>query len=79
MSKRYRVSGLHPVLGHKPGEEFVEKLDPRQEARLIERGSIVPLGAKPKAGEKSGRGEQPKAGDASEGETPSKPTKKKEE
>jgi hypothetical protein len=40
---RYRVSGSHEVLEHKPGEEFEADLDPVTEARLYVGGHIERL------------------------------------
>jgi hypothetical protein len=42
---RYRVSGSHEVLGHKPGEEFEADLDGVTEARLYAGGHIERLDA----------------------------------
>lgn len=36
----YRVTGQTAFAGHEPGEEFEAELDPAQERRAIERGSI---------------------------------------
>lgn len=43
MSKRYKVIGRSPTLGHKPGEEFEAELPQAKENRLVERGSIEVL------------------------------------
>jgi hypothetical protein len=36
----YKVTGTTPFLGHQPGDEFEAELDPEQERRAKERGSI---------------------------------------
>lgn len=42
MTKRtYTVSGIRPVLGHQPGEEFTAELDERHEERLLRIGAIT--------------------------------------
>jgi hypothetical protein len=38
---QYRVSGTQKVFGHEPGAVFTAVLDPEQESRLLERGSIT--------------------------------------
>jgi len=40
MKTTYKVVGLTAYLGHQPGEEFEADLDPEQERRAKERGSI---------------------------------------
>ena len=41
MKKTYRVTGTLPVYETPPGSTFVAELDPEQEARLLESGSIT--------------------------------------
>jgi hypothetical protein len=36
----YKVTGTTSFAGHKPGEEFEAELDPEQERRAKDRGSI---------------------------------------
>ena len=40
MKTTYKVIGLTPYMGHQPGEEFDADLDPEQERRAKQRGSI---------------------------------------
>jgi hypothetical protein len=40
MKTTYKVTGLTPFAGHPPGEEFEADLDPEQERRAKQRGSI---------------------------------------
>jgi hypothetical protein len=40
MKTKYKVTGLTGYSGHQPGEEFEAELDPEQERRAVERGSI---------------------------------------
>ena len=42
--KIYKAKGTAAVLGHEPGEEFTAVLEPGQEARLIQRGSLEVVG-----------------------------------
>lgn len=41
MKKKYRVAGPHPVLDHEPGSTFEAEIPADQEARLLERGSLI--------------------------------------
>lgn len=41
----YQVVGRRDFRGHAQGEEFVARLDPKQERRAIDRGSIVRIGS----------------------------------
>ena len=41
MKKKYRVAGPHPVLDHEPGSTFQAEIPADQEARLLERGSLI--------------------------------------
>ena len=41
MKKKYKVVGTAEVLGHAPGSTFEAEIPADQEARLIERGSLV--------------------------------------
>jgi len=46
--KRYLVTGIHPVLGHKPGTTFSAVLPPHQERQLVDGGALrVQRTAKP--------------------------------
>jgi hypothetical protein len=38
---KYKVTGIHPVMGNLPGEEFRADLDPVQEQALVGGGAIV--------------------------------------
>jgi hypothetical protein len=40
MKTTYKVTGPTGFMGHKPGETFDADLDPQQERRAVERGSI---------------------------------------
>lgn len=40
---KYKVVSKNACLGHAPGEEFTQELDPDHEARLIARGSLKRL------------------------------------
>lgn len=42
--KRYRVLGTKSYLGHAPGTEFAETLDPDAERRALARGSVEVVG-----------------------------------
>jgi hypothetical protein len=44
----YRVAGPAAYMGHKTGEKFEAELDPEQEKRALERGSIKVVKRKPK-------------------------------
>lgn len=49
---RYRVVGIHAVLGYQPGTQFTASLDPVQETQLIAGGAIqvtqtIPAGPDP--------------------------------
>jgi hypothetical protein len=44
----YKVTGATSYLGHEPGETFEADLDPEQERRALERGSIKKTTAKAK-------------------------------
>jgi hypothetical protein len=48
----YRVVGPAAFRGHKPGEKFDAELDPAQEQRALERGSIKVVNRKTKDQEK---------------------------
>lgn len=39
---RYRVAGSYPVRGRKPGQYLTADLDPREEARHLAAGRLVP-------------------------------------
>jgi hypothetical protein len=39
----YQVVGRLPFRGHKPGDRFTAKLDPKAERRAVDRGNIVLL------------------------------------
>lgn len=41
MKKKYRVAGPHAVLDHEPGSTFEAEIPEDQEARLLERGSLI--------------------------------------
>lgn len=41
MKKKYRVTGTAEVMGHAPGSTFEAEIPADQEARLIQRGSLV--------------------------------------
>lgn len=41
MKKKYKVVGTAEVLGHAPGSTFEAEIPADQEARLVERGSLV--------------------------------------
>jgi hypothetical protein len=41
MKKKYRVAGPHAVLDHRPGSTFEAEIPADQEARLLERGSLI--------------------------------------
>jgi len=41
MKKKYRVTGTAEVMGHVPGSTFEAEIPADQEARLIQRGSLV--------------------------------------
>jgi hypothetical protein len=41
MKKGYTVAGPYPVLGHQPGESFVDELDPAIEALHLESGVLA--------------------------------------
>ena len=41
MKKKYRVAGPHAVLDHEPGSTFEAEIPADQEARLLERGSLI--------------------------------------
>ena len=41
MKKQYRVVGTAEVLGHAPGSTFEAEIPAEQEARLLERGSLI--------------------------------------
>lgn len=41
MTHRYRVTGIHPVLGYEPGTEFTATLTIEQEQTLIAGGGIA--------------------------------------
>lgn len=43
---RYRVAGSYPVRGRKPGQFLTADLDPREEARHIAAGRLVPAPVK---------------------------------
>lgn len=45
-ARRYKVTGIHPVLGHKPGTEFTATIPAAQEAALIAGRGLVRV-AKP--------------------------------
>lgn len=40
-SRRYRVTGPHPVLRFPPGAVFDADLDPQQRDRMLARGSLA--------------------------------------
>lgn len=44
---KYRVAGTTAFLGYQPGDTFEADLDPGQERRALERGSIKKVGATP--------------------------------
>ena len=41
MKKKYRVAGSQAVLDHEPGSTFEAEIPEDQEARLLERGSLI--------------------------------------
>ena len=41
MKKKYKVVGTAEVLGHAPGSTFEAEIPEDQEARLLERGSLI--------------------------------------
>lgn len=52
--RRYVVTGIHPVLGHKPGTEFTATLPEVQEAALLAgRGLAVVQDKRPDDGGKN--------------------------
>lgn len=38
--RRYVVTGIHPVLGYQPGEEFTANIEEAQEAALLAGGGL---------------------------------------
>ena len=48
MKTTYKVTGLTAYAGHRPGETFEADLDPGQERRAVERGSIKAIKANAK-------------------------------
>jgi hypothetical protein len=52
--RKYRVAGVHPVLGHAPGETFERDLSPEHEALLLTSGAIKRVGVKSAANKTGG-------------------------
>jgi len=40
MKRYYTVTGIHPVLGHKPGTTFAADLPREQERQLVDGGAL---------------------------------------